>query len=245
VGHDFKFKELDAEGLETLLAISKANRFNKWMFDTIQPYLKGNTLEIGSGIGNISHYFLKGNHSIALSDLRENYLGFLQKEFRGHPTLKGIYNIDLIDKDFDQKQNAQLNTFDSVFALNVIEHVQDDALALSNCKKLLKPGGTLLILVPAFQQLYNSLDRELFHFRRYTSTTLEEKIKQSGFTVSKSFYFNALGIPAWFWGGLVSKTISSTQMNAYNNLVPLARLYDRIVFNKLGLSVVCVAKNIV
>ena len=55
---DFQFKEIDKEGWETLLAISKADRFNRWMYDIIQPFIKGNILEIGSGIGNISQYFL-------------------------------------------------------------------------------------------------------------------------------------------------------------------------------------------
>ena len=79
---NFQFKEIDAEGLETLLAISKADRFNKWMYETIQPYVKGNILEIGSGIGNISQYFLDDQQQITISDLRENYLDFLRNEFQ-------------------------------------------------------------------------------------------------------------------------------------------------------------------
>lgn len=240
---DFQFKETDREGWETLLAISKADRFNKWMFETVEPYLNGNMLEIGSGIGNISQYFLDDNRQITISDLRENYLDFLQKQFEGYANLGGIHNIDLIDPAFEQKHSALLSSFDSIFALNVIEHIEDDGLALINCKKLLKPGGTLLILVPAFMQLYNSLDKELFHFRRYTKSMLENRIMEAGFRVKKSFYFNALGIPAWIWGGLASrqKTISSRQMNIYNQLIPVARIADRLIFNRMGLSVIVVA----
>ena len=71
---------------------------------------------------------------------------------------------------------------------------------------------------------------------------LNERMKQAGFAVKKSFYFNALGIPAWMWGGLVSKskTISSKQMNAYNNLVPIAKVIDKLFFSRIGLSVVVV-----
>lgn len=241
--NNFQFKELDKEGLDTLLAISKADLFNSWTYKTIQPYIKGNILEIGSGIGNISQYFLDNHQQIAVSDLRENYLDFLREEFQGYSNLKSIYNIDLTDPSFEQKQVSILNSFDSVFALNVIEHIENDRLALENCKKLLKPGGTLLILVPAFNGIYNSLDRELFHFRRYNRSMLEGRIKASGLIIEKSFYFNALGIPAWIWGGIVSKqkTISSKQMNAYNKLVPLARFIDRLTSHKLGLSVITIA----
>ncbi len=199
---DFQFKEIDEEGWETLLAVSKADRFNKWMYEAIKPYVKGNILEIGSGIGNISQCFLNDHQQITISDLRENYLGFLRKEFSKYSNLKGVYNIDLIDPAFEQKNATLLNSFDSVFALNVIEHIENDHLALDNCKKLLKQGGKLIILVPAFNGLYNSLDRGLFHFRRYTASLLENEITSAGFKIDKCFYFNALGIPAWIWSGL-------------------------------------------
>lgn len=239
----FDFKEIDKEGWETLLAISKADRFNRWMFEVVKPFINGNSLEIGSGIGNISQYFLECNQQLTVSDLRENYLQFLTLQFAQYPNLKGVINIDLTDEHFDNKHADLLNTFDTVFALNVIEHIKNDDLALSNCRKLLKPGGTLLILVPALPFLYNSLDRELFHFRRYTRGLLEKRIQQSGFKICKSFYFNALGIPAWMWGGAMSsrKTITTGQMNFYNKLVPLARTLDDVLFQRIGLSLITVA----
>ena len=67
-------KEIDIEGLETLNVIEKANKFNKWMYETIKPYSKGRILEIGCGIGNISEFFINDNFDIVLSDLRDNYI---------------------------------------------------------------------------------------------------------------------------------------------------------------------------
>ena len=99
---DFPFKEIDAEGLETLLAISKADRFNRWMYETIKPFVTGNILEIGSGIGNISNYFLDDHQQITISDIRENYLDFSRNEFQSYSNLKGIVNIDLMDENFDK-----------------------------------------------------------------------------------------------------------------------------------------------
>ena len=58
---EFQFKVEDKEGLNTLETISKADKFNRWMFDTISPYCKGRILEIGSGIGNISQFFINVN----------------------------------------------------------------------------------------------------------------------------------------------------------------------------------------
>ena len=54
----FNFKEYDLEGLQTLEAMAAAPRLNQWMYETIGKQLDGNILEIGSGIGNISQFFL-------------------------------------------------------------------------------------------------------------------------------------------------------------------------------------------
>ena len=55
---NFKFEDIDISGMATLEAINSADKFNKWMYDTIQPFCAGNILEIGSGIGNISKFFI-------------------------------------------------------------------------------------------------------------------------------------------------------------------------------------------
>ena len=57
--HKFTFKEVDHQGLETLKALAASNNFNRWIYDTIKPYTGGRILEIGSGIGNISQFFLQ------------------------------------------------------------------------------------------------------------------------------------------------------------------------------------------
>ncbi|MFL5730278.1 MAG: class I SAM-dependent methyltransferase, partial [Cytophagaceae bacterium] len=74
---DFAYAEHDEIGIETLDVISSADKFNKWTYETIQPYCKGEILEIGSGIGNISKYFLESGAAITLSDIRINYCEYL------------------------------------------------------------------------------------------------------------------------------------------------------------------------
>lgn len=98
----FAFKEIDREGLEMLDAISEAHRFNRWMYDTIRHWCQGEILEVGSGIGNISRFFLQNNQPITLSDLRDNYLGHLNTRFSGHPALRGIINLDLVHPEFER-----------------------------------------------------------------------------------------------------------------------------------------------
>ncbi|WP_415060765.1 class I SAM-dependent methyltransferase [Flavobacterium sp.] len=234
-------KEIDLEGMETLHVIEKANKFNRWMYETIKPFCKGKILEIGCGIGNISEFFIQDSQDIVLSDLRENYLEIVSKKFT-NPTIK----INLIDPEFDTKYDEIIGTFDTVFALNVIEHIEDDKQAIANCKKLLKKGGNLIILVPAYQFLFNNFDKELEHFRRYTRKKIETVIAENHLEIVNSFYFNFIGIIGWFVSGsiLKKKTIPENQMGLFNLLVPVFRWADKIILNKIGLSVICVSKKV-
>jgi SAM-dependent methyltransferase len=242
---EFEFKPIDTEGEDTLNTIALANHFNEWMYDTIKPFCRGTILEIGSGVGNISEYFLQDNASILLTDIREGYCESLRKKFSLNHTLLGVENMDLVDENFDAKFSKHFGRFDAVFALNVVEHIFDDKLAVSNSYKLLKPGGSLVILVPAYQWLYNDFDKELEHYRRYTRKKLESLCETAGFSNLHSQYFNAAGIAGWLVSGKIQhhKIIPAGQIRLFNRLVSLFKLFDSLVFNSFGLSVITVGKK--
>tara|TARA_R100000935_G_C2839331_1_gene170126 strand:+ start:3077 stop:3790 length:714 start_codon:yes stop_codon:yes gene_type:complete len=232
----------DIVGKQTLETISSADKFNQWMFHTIEPFVKGEILEIGSGIGNISSQFLENNYPIMLSDFSSEYCIDLENKYSTYPNFLGVKSIDLIDPDFSKKHVDLLNRFDTVFALNVIEHIGDDSLALSNCRKLLKKGGIIIILVPSYQMLFNTFDVELGHFRRYTISKLEDIFKLNNIKVINSHYFNVIGTLGWFFNGniLKKKSIPGGQMKLYNNLVPIFKIIDKLILNKVGLSTIVV-----
>ncbi len=233
---DFQFKEEDMEGLHTLEAISEARQFNEWMYREVSPFLGGRILEVGSGIGNLSSCFIRDGQEITMSEIRSAYLSRLQSRWPD----KTSVHMDLVDPHFEETF-AQLNqSFDSAFALNVIEHIGDDTLALKNLMRLVKPGGKVLILVPAHQLLYNKIDSGLAHFRRYNRSSLRGLMERSGLVVERTWMFNALGIPAWITGGLLFREneIGHGQMKAYDKLVPIARILDQLTFHRLGLSVI-------
>lgn len=236
---NFTFKEKDEEGLHTLEAISLAHHFNAWMFEQVEPYMKGHILEIGSGIGNISQYFIDAKSDIVLSDVREEYGKALRQKFPNNQVLL----LDLVHPDFEIVYSSLLGTFDSCFAMNVIEHIEDDHLAMKNLVSLLKVGGKVLILVPANPSLYNDIDKGLFHFRRYTSSMMNQLFRSASLIIEKKWMFNALGIPAWIFGGKImkKKEVEGGQMNLYDKLVPLARILDVVTFRKVGLSIIALA----
>lgn len=237
--------EYDISGTTTLDVISEANKFNRWMYNTIKPFCKGNVIEIGSGIGNISQYFLDDGFQVRLTDVRTDYCEKLEQKFSGSSNLLGVECIDLTDEFFDDKYSDHFNKYDTVFALNVVEHILDDSLAVMNCKKLLVDGGNLIILVPSYQSLYNLFDIELGHYRRYTTKSLCKVFLKSEINVIHKQYFNLIGIFGWYVSGniLKRKTIPMGQMRLYNTLVPIFRVIDKLILNSMGLSTIVVGKK--
>ena len=81
--------------------------------------------------------------------------------------------------------------------LNVIEHIEDDIIALKNAFKLLKPGGTLILEVPAGPSLYDQYDAELNHFRRNSATELKLKLTAVGFKLLRLSHLGFVLYPAF------------------------------------------------
>lgn len=80
------------------------------------------------------------------------------------------------------------NTFDAVIALDLFEHIEDDMAAYAETIRVLKPGGVLVMSVPAFRWLWGPHDRALMHFRRYRKAELRDKLRGVGFSVEKISY---------------------------------------------------------
>ena len=234
----------DITGFQTLNILSEADRFNKWMYDSIKKYAKGSVLEIGSGIGNISFHILSHFNHVYLTDYDADYCELLRKKFGSNKNLKGISQMDLVDPEFDQKFGFLFNSFDTIIALNVIEHIKDDNLAIRNCKKLLRQQGNLIMLVPAYQWLYNKFDTNLGHFRRYNRTTIKNLVNAE-LRIISIYNFNAVAIPGWFISGRVlgKETIPSGQVKLVERIVPVMKMADRLLRNSVGLSVIAIGEK--
>lgn len=84
---------------------------------------------------------------------------------------------------------------DTVLAMDVIEHVPDDVTLLREVRRVLRPGGVLLVTVPALPWLWSSHDDLHHHYRRYTRRTLESSLRAGGFRPAKVSYYNGLLLP--------------------------------------------------
>lgn len=235
----------DRAGLHTLQVIEKAGKFNYWMYSQIKPFLKGEILEIGSGIGNISRFAINDKLSITLSDISKEYQQSLSRNFSGMTNVKDIISLDLQHPDFTTQYSHLKEQFDSIFLLNVIEHLSNDVSAIKNCSFLLKEKGVLIILAPAYPFLFCRFDRELGHYRRYTIKQLVAIFPRDSFNIIKQQYFNFMGLPGWLFFGKIlgKKLIGAKEMSAFNNLVPVFKIADAITFKKIGLSAIVIGQK--
>lgn len=144
---------------------------------------------------------------------------------------------------------------DVVVMTDVLEHVQDDALAIRECARVLRPGGVLILTVPALPFLYSQHDRVLGHFRRYSRRRLVHLLRQSNLQVERITYFNAIFAPLIVVWRLFRPLLNGgvpradpLDLPGVLNLVglwgmTLERWALRRVNLPLGLSLLCVATN--
>lgn len=170
-------------------ALSQAVNYRKAIISEFSEVLRGNVLEIGAGIGQITEAILSlpqvGN-LVAIEPDKRFQLGFSER-------LPDVRLIDGTTADLDQGES-----FDSAIMVNVLEHIEYDEAELSVIHGILKPrSGHSCILVPARQEIFSKLDSHFGHFRRYDKPMLRGKLERAGFRIEKLHYFNFVGYFAW------------------------------------------------
>jgi len=212
-------------GPAILEAFTNAGRFNRWMADTVKPYLGKDVLEMGAGIGNLSRHLAPGRNSYIAADYDDEHLARLRARMSHRPNLR-VMRCDLANEDDFRELKESV---DSVVCLNVVEHIEDDLLALRNLCSALRTGGRAVVLVPQDQRIFGTLDAALGHFRRYSKEELKGKMEQCGFRVEQIIGFNRVSRPGWFVTGKILKrrTISAKQLWVFDRMVGLWRALDR------------------
>ena len=124
-----------------------------------------------------------------------------------------VYHGSLPDNLPDQHAN-----YDVICMFDVLEHIKQDQQALKVVVALLKPGGTLVVSVPAYQWLYGAHDKTLHHFRRYSLKKLCENLNDAGLELQFSSHFNTLLLPVAIFCRLLERLLESLNFNQQKSL---------------------------
>lgn len=191
--------------------------------------LSSKMIEIGAGTGNVSRYLQsKGYTNIAVGEMHSNGLKYAKS-----------YGIDKCYQ-FDLLKTPFIDEFDSLCLFDVLEHIDNDNLALENVYKMLRNNGHVILTVPAHKWLWNRSDAIAGHKRRYTKKQLVSRLERNGFKIEISRYFFISIVPLLLLRKLLNKDTKckvesceyaiDISMNSFLNnfLLLLCRLENKI-----------------
>lgn len=203
-----------------------------------------NILDAGCGAGlNLKHLQTSGD-SVGL-DISKDALGF--SRIRGLPSLV-CGSADRLP--FKSK------VFDLVLALDVIEHIEDDNSAIKEFYRVLRPGGSLIVTVPAFMSLWSEHDLAVHHKRRYARPEIRDILQSGGFRIEKASYWNFfLFLPVFAIRHI--KRFSPSEAKKQTDLVELSPILNDLLLRLLrlersmigqfnlpiGISIICICKK--
>lgn len=197
-------------GVDNLEVMQEAVNYNRYLLNTVRKYApaRARVLDFGAGGGQFAAP-LKAQ-GMDVTALEPDQL--LQQRLRA----QGLPVVGSLDE-------LPNGSFDYIYTLNVLEHIEEDAAVLRSLREKLTNGGRLLIYVPAFPVLYTSMDAKVGHVRRYTRECLMTTVIAAGFQIDRVAYADSLG----FFATLAFKLSGNKQGNVSLGAL---KLYDRAIF---------------
>ncbi len=210
-----------------LRAMEDATHFNRWMADVVAPFIGDRVLEIGAGIGNLTHLLSPDAREYIVTDVDPEYLMHLNALIRNRRNVSATV-CDLAKPEDFLPFHGRMDT---VVCLNVLEHIEGDMTGLRNIYSALAPGGRAVVLVPQGQTAFGTFDEVLGHCRRYSSLELTRKMAEAGFRIERVLEFNRATYPGWLLNGKIlrRRTLSRFQLALFDWFVPLLRRIDRLL----------------
>ena len=225
--------------------LESATNYHRWTYEWIERYVSGRILDIGGGTGNHLAFLTRADIvSIDLSPEAVEELRLRHRDLSNWRFEAGDITDPVLVDRFGR------SSFDTVLSCNVFEHILQDDLAFLHAAELLKPGGRLVLLLPAHRGLYGSMDRLAGHFRRYSRDEAARKLAAAGLQAVALRYVNLAGAIGWFVNNrlLSHRDLSSSSINGQIRvfdrlLIPALRRLEGRRHMPFGQSLVCVGRK--
>jgi len=217
-----------------------AQNYRKYQHKLIKNFVKRKILEVGAGNGQIiNDYVYDNNNEIVLLEINSDMHDLLKKKFNLNKNVK-IINSTI------QNLNQQ---FDTILYLDVIEHIEDHEKEILDAYSKLENDGYLVFIVPAFQNIFSNFDASVGHYRRYEKKFFLEFAKKNKIKCIKANYFDSIGYFIIIIAKLFNfmnfyihknKNTVTLGIKFWNLLIPISKILDKILFNSVGKSLICV-----
>jgi SAM-dependent methyltransferase len=231
------YSDSSASGHITLESMAELGWYNEWLLGRFAPYLRGDVLEAGSGIGTFTKLLARYGRVTAVDV--EEHLVRATASVAGPGVRVGRGDLERGQYFFGG------DTFDAIVCLNVLEHIERDDVTMSNFARLLRPGGHLALLVPAHMALYGAIDKSIGHYRRYDKARLQMLAERSGLQVVALRRLNLLGAVGWWLSSrlLRNTVVDRRKVRLFNLLAPLALKAESLLEPPLGISLLLIARK--
>ena len=223
-----------------LEVFAHARNWKRYFSSWLAPYILGDVLEVGAGLGETARTLCDGRQTGWTSLEPDPALAReMQQRFLTAP-LPAPHRIT-VGKLSDLPSGS---SFDTIVYIDVLEHIEDDRGELQQAAGRLRRGGRLIVLAPAFQLLYTPFDHAVGHFRRYSAESLAGTRPES-LQQEKLFYLDSAGLVASLANLLLLRSAHPTlaQIRFWDTvLVPVSRVLDPVIFHRAGRSIVAVLR---
>jgi SAM-dependent methyltransferase len=221
---------------EVLEGLATAVNHRRWFIELALPYLGDDPIEIGSGLGDYALEWSEHLPRFTATEADPDRLVLLKERLADRPT---------IDVRQMLLPTTESGNYSAAVSYNVLEHIEDHVEALRSMATLVRPGGRIILIVPAFMFAMSQVDIATGHVRRYTKKTMRAALTDAGLTVEKLHYANALGLIGYYTATSIFKLApkEGPMVKIYDSLVlPVTKAMEKVARPPFGQSVFAVAK---
>lgn len=221
---------------EVLEGLATAVNHRRWFVELALPYLGDDPIEIGSGLGDYALEWARQLERFTATEADPDRLVLLKERLADEPNIE-VRQMLL--------PSSERNNYSAAVSYNVLEHIPDHVEALRSMRNLVRPGGAVVLIVPAFQFAMGPADIATGHVRRYTKKTLRAALTEAGLIVERMHYANALGLIGYFMATKVFRLMpkEGPMVKLYDTLVlPVTKAAEQLVRPPFGQSVFAVAR---